>query len=603
MHANALCVNCQPMLITTFTTSTTMTLYNDLQYLPTNNPKQTLDLYLCNKQTDNTPLLAYIHGGLWADNDKSVYKHIGHLFSNDEYNCNVAIINYRLTKTDANTVWPTFQHDVYNALVYLQQHSKQHNYIFNHNVILIGHSCGASMSMITIINDIFIPTDNVVYRTQVYIDMIQHIVGVIGIQGIYDYVQYVNDHNEWADAITTPLSHNQSIWPKPIDYVKQLINQNNNDTSLLCSKQCKILLLHSTQDQWVETTQCQSMHNALKQLNNNNVAQYIAEFGDHHGVVNDMHDNSTVTQQIYKFVQSIIANQCNIQYFLIDAFTTNVGHGNAATVIILPYNYSMSDDTMKQLATEFNTPACAFIKSLNNDNNNNNNVYDIRWFSSSGEELLLCGHATLSSSHVLYKHNIVSTNQTIQFNNHIAGKLYANYNNSDNIVELIFPAKPSIGIVNIQQFDNNILQALQLNTSDIICISEHGLDCIIEVKHTDTVKSINNVDFVSLLQYNTKYRGFLITSYNTNNSKYNNIQYNFVSRCFFNLVKEDPVTGSAHCALACYYSDKYNLHNKQLIGYQGSNRGGIVYCKYNSSDNTVTLGGQAVTVVQGQLDV
>jgi predicted PhzF superfamily epimerase YddE/YHI9 len=57
-------------------------------------------------------------------------------------------------------------------------------------------------------------------------------------------------------------------------------------------------------------------------------------------------------------------------------------------------------------------------------------------------------------------------------------------------------------------------------------------------------------------------------------------------------IPEDPVTGSAHCALAPYWAAR--LGRDELIGWQASERGGIV--RMRLSDDRVILGGHAVAV-------
>jgi len=75
--------------------------------------------------------------------------------------------------------------------------------------------------------------------------------------------------------------------------------------------------------------------------------------------------------------------------------------------------------------------------------------------------------------------------------------------------------------------------------------------------------------------------------------------FDFVSRFFApqSGVPEDPVTGSAHCALAPYWCER--LHRAELTGYQASPRGGVV--RVRLAGDRVTLGGQAVTVLRGEL--
>jgi PhzF family phenazine biosynthesis protein len=76
-------------------------------------------------------------------------------------------------------------------------------------------------------------------------------------------------------------------------------------------------------------------------------------------------------------------------------------------------------------------------------------------------------------------------------------------------------------------------------------------------------------------------------------------KFDFVSRFFApkSGVDEDPVTGSAHCALAPYWRDR--LGKNPLVGFQASRRGGIV--RANVQGERVLLGGQAVTTLRGTL--
>ena len=73
----------------------------------------------------------------------------------------------------------------------------------------------------------------------------------------------------------------------------------------------------------------------------------------------------------------------------------------------------------------------------------------------------------------------------------------------------------------------------------------------------------------------------------------------FVSRFFAPRfgIAEDPVTGSAHCALGPYWSAK--LGKRTLVGYQASPRGGFVTVTANGP--RTTLSGQAKTVLVGTL--
>jgi predicted PhzF superfamily epimerase YddE/YHI9 len=76
-------------------------------------------------------------------------------------------------------------------------------------------------------------------------------------------------------------------------------------------------------------------------------------------------------------------------------------------------------------------------------------------------------------------------------------------------------------------------------------------------------------------------------------------RWDFVSRFFAPGagIDEDPVTGSAHCALGPFWAER--LGKDQLVGYQASARGGVV--RVRVAGDRVHLGGQAVTVLRGEL--
>ena len=73
-------------------------------------------------------------------------------------------------------------------------------------------------------------------------------------------------------------------------------------------------------------------------------------------------------------------------------------------------------------------------------------------------------------------------------------------------------------------------------------------------------------------------------------------------------IDEDPVTGSAHCALAPYWFEKLKSHHskstqevKELIGYQASKRGGVVHVAMGDGGKRVYLSGSSVTVIKSKL--
>jgi len=88
-------------------------------------------------------------------------------------------------------------------------------------------------------------------------------------------------------------------------------------------------------------------------------------------------------------------------------------------------------------------------------------------------------------------------------------------------------------------------------------------------------------------------RGFIVTARSTSSA------YDYVSRFFAPAVgvNEDPVTGSAHCTLAPYWSEV--IGNNSLVGYQASARGGFVGTEYEGE--RVKLKGKAITVMRAEI--
>ncbi|CAL5425272.1 unnamed protein product [Camellia sinensis] len=76
--------------------------------------------------------------------------------------------------------------------------------------------------------------------------------------------------------------------------------------------------------------------------------------------------------------------------------------------------------------------------------------------------------------------------------------------------------------------------------------------------------------------------------------------FDFFSRVFDPKmgINEDLVTGSAHCALAGYWSKK--LGKCDFVAYQASARGGILNLHLDEKIQRVLLRGKAVTVMEGR---
>ena len=132
-----------------------------------------------------------------------------------------------------------------------------------------------------------------------------------------------------------------------------------------------------------------------------------------------------------------------------------------------------------------------------------------------------------------------------------------------------------------------LLEALGTSTS---YVGKNAFDYLVEVESERVLRSLAP-DSARLKTFPV--RGVIVTA------KADESRFDFVSRFFAPAagVNEDPVTGSAHCALAPYWSAK--LQKLELVGYQASTRGGVVRVKV--AGERVLMSGGACTVVRGEL--
>jgi len=256
---------------------------------------------------------------------------------------------------------------------------------------------------------------------------------------------------------------------------------------------------------------------------------------------------------------------------IVDAFTDRPFEGNPAAVCLL--SEPRDDEWMRRVAAEVNLSETAFLVREGDG-------YRLRWFTPE-VEVNLCGHATLASSHVLWSEGYWPEGTPIPFQTR-SGLLTAE--RDGDLIELDFPALP----VQACSTPAGLIESLGI---DPLFVGNYGMDYLCEVPDEATLRSLQP-DFTKLKQVKT--RGLVVTC------RASEGPYDFVSRFFAPSVgiAEDPVTGSAHCALAPYWARK--LGRDDLNGYQASRRGGAVRVRLRG--DRVRLAGQAVTVVRGMLE-
>jgi predicted PhzF superfamily epimerase YddE/YHI9/ribosomal protein S18 acetylase RimI-like enzyme len=270
--------------------------------------------------------------------------------------------------------------------------------------------------------------------------------------------------------------------------------------------------------------------------------------------------------------------------------------------------------------------------------------YIIRFYTRNGTEVDLCGHATLAASSMIFeyigkeneviidsggpappiideimfhaKNGVILRAKPSRWVTTVGNRMASNFRNAK--ITMDFPTKQ------LKQYDERSKEytdivamlvaaffmkstALEGNMNvkeQIRCIGldDVGDDLLIELSpeafyrlpmHTD------DINFKPMLEYDGYNRGIMLCCEGTADVEKFGEGIDFQSRFFGPKVgiKEDPVTGSAHCVLGPYYSAK--LGKAEIVGAQNSLRGGIVECVMNTDSIQIT--GTAVTSMSAKL--
>lgn len=261
-----------------------------------------------------------------------------------------------------------------------------------------------------------------------------------------------------------------------------------------------------------------------------------------------------------------------MKIFTVDAFTEKLFAGNPAGVCLL--EKEIDEELMQNIAAEMNLSETAFIRKIDDG-------FSLRWFTPKAE-VELCGHATLASSHILWQESILKPDEEAVFHTLYKGVLTAKWSGDE--ISLDFP----INVPQSVEISPELEKALGKRPQYLLATTGHHYLAIF--KSEAEVRDLKP-DF-DLLKNLPKY-GVIVSS------KSDDPKYDFVSRYFVPLkgINEDPVTGSAHCVLAPYWSKQ--LNKKEMNAYQASERGGQM--KVVVENDRVFLIGKALTVLKGDL--
>lgn len=285
-----------------------------------------------------------------------------------------------------------------------------------------------------------------------------------------------------------------------------------------------------------------------------------------------------------------------VKYCVVDAFTDTAFKGNPAAVCLL--EEEKDDKWLQSVATEFNISETAYLIPLN-EPTNGNPKFGLRWFTPV-DEVDICGHATLAAAHFLFAYGLVKTD-TIEFSSR-AGILTAKKvpesktsSSQDNspigyLIELDFP------VVQVTETNFTDVSAItkSLNGASVVEIHETLMgDHFVLLPSGEAVAECQpQIDQIK----NCPGRGMIITGPAPQGSG-----FDFYSRFFCPKlgISEDPVCGSAHCALAPYWRKK--LGKCDFVALAAAPRGGIVNLLLDEEKQRVFLRGKAVAVMEGSL--
>jgi len=258
-----------------------------------------------------------------------------------------------------------------------------------------------------------------------------------------------------------------------------------------------------------------------------------------------------------------------IQLFQVDAFSDKPFGGNPAAVC--PLDSWLPDSLMQEIAFENNLAETAFFVREGEG-------HRIRWFTPKAE-VELCGHATLASGHVLYRH-LGFEGGRVRFAS-LSGELRVE--RAGELLVLDFPTREP----GPARLPHGLAEALGLKPPEFLAWNDYWMGVW---PAPDQVRALAP-DFKALGRVCP--HGFIATAPGGTGD--------FVSRFFAPAlgIDEDPVTGSAHTVLVPFWAAR--LGKPKLHAFQVSARGGELWCELRG--DRVAIGGKAVTVLEGRLEL
>ena len=272
-----------------------------------------------------------------------------------------------------------------------------------------------------------------------------------------------------------------------------------------------------------------------------------------------------------------------MKIYQVDAFSQELFKGNPAAVLVS--KTWLADDLMQNIALENNLSETAFVKMLDAEN------FEIRWFTPT-TEVDFCGHATLASSFVLFKD--FTEAKTIQFHVKNLG-IFTVQQQQDGKICMNFPIRAA---QQVEDYPDILRQALTkpfknvyINAQAYIVEYESAQDVLDEQPNLELLKQLGQLRTALTAACSSVDVAITASS---------QADYDCVSRYFAPAmgIPEDPVTGSIHTAIAPLWAEL--LGKTELVAYQASARGGVLYCRVLEHER-IEISGYAQLYLQGEI--
>jgi PhzF family phenazine biosynthesis protein len=275
-----------------------------------------------------------------------------------------------------------------------------------------------------------------------------------------------------------------------------------------------------------------------------------------------------------------------LKMWQVDAFASKPLEGNPAAIV--PLESWLEAELMQRIAAENNVAETAFFVKTGAG------AYDLRWFAPN-REVDLCGHATLASAWIIFNKTDTALKE-VRFMTR-SGELVATRGDGGNVMSL--PSADSEPFAAPPGFAEALGKSLNGPAPKELHISAKGgagAKALIAVWNSpEQVKALNPHANLQDVAMQVGAGSLLATAPGGGKP------YDMVSRFFapYYGVPEDPVTGSAHCALTPFWAKR--LGKKSLKARQASARGGDLLCTDDGARTIIQ--GDCALYLTGEIEI